>query len=283
MCTTGQRSKHGSPNPLDRMNLNHTCRACLFLSLDQRDQQQLDCEVTNFRCQAYAPGTKSTYMSLMLSYLSFCVYQPLPAAAAVTLNRYASFLERSPSASSIPAYLNAVPILQLEHGLTHPTKKGGIKRLKGLTVLQKKSITPQILLAFKSHLNLDNPLHATFWEVCLVTFFGLLRKANLQCKGFTQFDPSKHLRRGDILFFTDWNSAVSKSAHFNCSVASHCPVSTLPLYSSQTCLSLGTSTFIGSSLHPSINWGRPDCSDLWKVWLPSKAVGSQDKHRPVSS
>ena len=140
-----------------------------------------------------------------------------------------------------------------------------------------------IILAFKSHLNLDNPLHATFWAVCLVTFFGLLRKANLQCKGFTQFDPSKHLRRGDILFFTDWNSAVSKSAHFNCSVASHCPVSTLPLYSSQTCLSLGTSTFIGSSLHPSINWGRPDCSDLWKVWLPSKAVGSQDEHRPVSS
>ena len=111
----------------------------------------------------------------MLSYLSFCVYQPLPAAA-LTLNRYASFLERSPSASSIPAYLNAVRILQLEHGLTHPTKNNfllattlrGIKRLKGLTVLQKKPITPQILLAFKSHLNLDNPLHATFWAVCLV-------------------------------------------------------------------------------------------------------------------
>ena len=175
MCTTGQRSKHGSPNPLDRMNLNHTCRACLFLSLDQRDQQQLDCEVTNFRCEAYAPSTKSTYMSLMLSYLSFCLYQPLPVAS-LTLNRYASFLERSPSASSIPAYLNAVRILQLEHGLTHPTKNNfllattlrGIKRLKRLTVLQKKPITPQILLAFKSHLNLDNPLHATFWAVCLV-------------------------------------------------------------------------------------------------------------------
>ena len=156
-------------------------------------------------------------MSLMLSYLSFRVYQPLPAAT-LTLNRYASFLERSPSASSIPAYLNAVRILQLEHGLTHPTKNNfllattlrGIKRLKGLTVLQKKPITPQILLAFKSHLNLDNPLHATFWAVCLVTFFGLLRKANLQCKGITQFDPSKHLRRGDILFFTDWASIINR-------------------------------------------------------------------------
>ena len=178
MFTTGQRSKHGSPNPLDRMNLNHTCRPCLFLSLDPRDQQQLDCEVTNFRRQAYAPSTKSTYMSLMLPYLSFCVYfgyQPLPAAA-LTLNRYAAFLESSPSVSSIPAYLNAVRILHLKHGLTHPIKNNfqlattlrGIKRLKGLTALQKKPITPQILLAFKSHLNLDNPLHATFWAVCLV-------------------------------------------------------------------------------------------------------------------
>ena len=79
-----------------------------------------------------------------------------------------------------------------------------------LTVSQKKPITPHFLLAFKSHLNLDKPLHATFWAVCLVTLFGLLRKANLQCIGFTQFDPSKHLRGGDILFFTDWASIINR-------------------------------------------------------------------------
>ena len=79
-----------------------------------------------------------------------------------------------------------------------------------LTVSQKKPITPHFLLAFKGHLNLDNPLHATLWAVCLLTFFGFLRKANLQCKGFTQFDPSKHLRRGDILFFTDWASVFNR-------------------------------------------------------------------------
>ena len=106
------------------MTLNLTCRHCLLLSLDPRDQQQLDREVTNFWRQAYAPTTKSTYMSQMRSYLSFCVYygyQPIPAAA-LTLNRYAAFPARSLSASSIPAYLNAVRILHLEHGLTDPTK-----------------------------------------------------------------------------------------------------------------------------------------------------------------
>ncbi|CAH3109145.1 unnamed protein product [Porites lobata] len=151
------------------------------LDVHPRDQQQLDREVTNFRRQSYAPTTKSTYMSQMRSYLSFCVYygyQPLPAAA-LTLNRYAAFLARSLSASSIPAYLNAIRILHLEHGLSDPTKNNfqlastlrGIKRVKGLTVSQKKPITPQILLAFKSHLHLDSPLHATFWAVCLVAFF----------------------------------------------------------------------------------------------------------------
>ena len=49
-----------------------------------------------------------------------------------------------------------------------------------------------------NQLNWDNPWHATFWAVCLVAFFGLLRKANLLCKGSTQFNPSKHLRRQDI-------------------------------------------------------------------------------------
>ena len=122
-------------------------------------------------------------MSQMRSYLSFCVYygyQPLPAAA-LTLNRYAAFLARSLSASSIPAYLNAIRILHLEHGLSDPTKNNfqlastlrGIKRVKGLTVSQKKPITPEILLTSKSHLNLDNPLHATFWAVCLAAFFSL--------------------------------------------------------------------------------------------------------------
>lgn len=74
MSTMGQRSKHGSPNSLDRMTSNLTCRHCLSLSLDPRDQQQLDREVTNFRRQAYAPISKSTYMSQVSSYLSFCVY-----------------------------------------------------------------------------------------------------------------------------------------------------------------------------------------------------------------
>ena len=201
-----------------------SCRHCLLLSLDPRDQQYLVHEVTNFWHQTYALSTKSTYMSQVHSHLSFCGYygyQPL-SAAALTLNRYATFPVRALSASSIPSYLNVACILHLEHGLTDATNNNsqlattirGIKCVKGKrfnSFPKETDYTPfPIILAFKSHLNQDNPLHATFWEVCLVTFFGLLRKANLQCKGFTQFDPSKHLRRGDMLFFTDWTSIINR-------------------------------------------------------------------------
>ena len=90
---------------------------------------------------------------------------PLPAAAALNLNRRAAFPGRSLSASSIPAYLNAVCILQLEHGLTDPANNNfrlaatlrGIKSVKEKRNqlqprAQKEPITPQILLVFKNHL-----------------------------------------------------------------------------------------------------------------------------------
>ena len=108
-------------------------------------------EVRKFRRQAYAVSTKATYKSQLHAYLTFCIYygcQPLPAST-IALSRYAAFLARSLSATSIPAYLNIVRILHLERGLEDPTKNNfhlattlrGIRRCKGLTVSQKKPMT----------------------------------------------------------------------------------------------------------------------------------------------
>ena len=76
-----------------------------------------------------------------------------------------------------------------------------IRRCKGCTVSQKQPMTAAMLLAIKSHLNLTDPVHATFWAVCLTGFFGLLRKANMLLKGVAKFNPLKHLRRSDIVFY----------------------------------------------------------------------------------
>jgi len=131
---------------------------------------------------------------------------------------YAAFLARSLSISSIPAYLNIVRILHLEHGLEDPTKNNfhlattlrGIRRCKGQTVSQKKPMTPDMLLAIKEHLNLTDPAHANFWAVCLVGFFGLHRKANMLLKGVAKFNPLKNLRRGDIVFYPDWVIIINR-------------------------------------------------------------------------
>lgn len=135
-----------------------------------------------------------------------------------TLSHYAAFLARSLSASSIPAYLNIVRILHLEHGLEDPSKNNfhlattlrGIRRCKGHTVSRKKPMTPDMLLAIKEHLNLTDPLHANFWAVCLVGFFGLLHKANMLLNGIAKFNPLKNLRRGDIVFYPDWVIIVNR-------------------------------------------------------------------------
>ena len=177
-------------------------------------------EVLKFRKQAYASSTKTTYKSQLRAYLIFCAcygYQPLPAST-ITLSRYAAFLAPSLSISSIPAYLNIVRILHLEHGLEDPTKNNfhvattlrGIRRCKGQTVSQKKPMTPDMLLAIKEHLNLTDPAHANFWAVCLVGFFGLLRKANMLLKGVAKFNPLKNLRRGDIVFYPDWVIIINR-------------------------------------------------------------------------
>ena len=200
---------------------------CHLLSSDPDDQSRLDMEVLKFRKQAYATSTKASSKSQLRAYmyLTFCVYygyQPLPAST-ITLSRYAAFLARS--ASSIPAYLNIVRILHLEHGLGDPTKNNfhlatmrGIHRCKGCTVSQKQPMTPAMLLAIKSHLNLADPVHATFWAVYLRGFVGLLRKANMLLKGVAKFYPLKHLRRSDIVFYPGWAIVIncwSKTIQFS--------------------------------------------------------------------
>ena len=155
MCATGKGSKHGSPSPPHHVTQNLTCRHYPFQRMCSNWIMKLSASVFKHMLPLPSPPTwvKRVHTS---PFVACYGYQPLPAAGS-TLNRYAAFLARSLSASSIPAYLNAVRILHLEHGLTDPTKNKfhlankirRIRRAKGLTVSQKKPITPQILLALK--------------------------------------------------------------------------------------------------------------------------------------
>ena len=66
--------------------------------------------------------------------------------------------------------LNMVWLTQPKAILSWQLHFDEITPAKGLTVFQKKPIKPQILLAFKSHLSLNNPVHATFCAETYNTF-----------------------------------------------------------------------------------------------------------------
>ena len=113
-------------------------------------------------------------------------YQPVPITPLV-LYRYVAFLARSLKYNSIGKYLNIIRIMHLEVGLPNPLEDNwplkcllaGVKRSKGVEVVRKLAITPDLLLRIRGLLDWENQLDVVFWAACLVAFFGLLRKSNL--------------------------------------------------------------------------------------------------------
>lgn len=145
-------------------------------------------EASRYRNAAFAQTTKKTYKSQASCYLKFCFnfgLQPIPATQE-TLVTYCSYLARTLSASSIPAYMNVVRLLHIEAGFPNPLEKNwevtsiqkGISRLKGKPPHQKSPITVSILLSLFSTLD-ESSADSAFWCACLVAFYGFLRKSTL--------------------------------------------------------------------------------------------------------
>ena len=169
-----------------------------------------DCR-SKYRRQAFAQSTAATYRSQLGAFLRFCLYfgyNPVPCSSHHLL-RYAVFLARTLSASSIPCYLNVVRILHLQSGFPNPVQEPlfkfqkellmrGIKRLHGTAIRPKLPITPDILCKLHGTLDLNNSLDATFWAACVIAFFSFFFKSNLVVATAGSFDPQEHLRMCDI-------------------------------------------------------------------------------------
>ena len=149
--------------------------------------KQLEDEIFFYRSHTFSSNTKVTYRTHRNSYFLFFQrmgYPPFPAQPA-HICQYAAFLARSLKPSSIPNYLNIIGILHKEFNLPNPLANNwslqslltGIKRLKGEPPSQKLPITPDILLPIYGELDLRSSFDASFWAICLVSFYGMLRKA----------------------------------------------------------------------------------------------------------
>ena len=161
-----------------------------------------------YRSLTFAQSTKSSYKCHLFSLKKYCedTGQCAVPVATHTLCRYAAYLADKLSFNSIPKYLNIVRILHLEASLPNPLHQNwvlnsvltGIKRHKGASVQQKLPITPAILLKIRATLHLEQPRDIVFWCVCVVAFYGLLRKSNILPNGRRAFNAEIHLTRNNL-------------------------------------------------------------------------------------
>ena len=160
--------------------------------------------------QAFASGTWKNLITQWVKYLSFCSIFGLnafPACDAV-LAWYVQYLSYTfKSHSSIVNYMSGVKTL---HNLIGFHIKGfsgflvkltvrGLRRISQHQPCQALAINPVILNHMFYTLNMNDPLHVTFWAMCLTSFFLLLRKSNIVVDRLT--DPvSQLVHRRDITF-----------------------------------------------------------------------------------
>lgn len=183
------RISHTSRLPIHHWPILFKIVALSFFP-DSRDAElakALEDEIYHYRFHTFAANTKASYSTHRTSYLRFCSrmgYPPFPAQSAHPC-QYAAFLARSLKPLSIPNYLNIIGLLHKEFNLPYPLTDNwplqslltGIQRVKGEPPSQNAPFTPDLLLQIYSLLNMRSSFDASFWAICLVSFFGMLRKA----------------------------------------------------------------------------------------------------------
>lgn len=132
-------------------------------------------------------------------------YTPAPTTPQ-TVARYAAFLARTMTHTSILCYMNVVRIIHLEAGFPNPlhdnwylhTVLRGIKRCRGTPPKQKLPIDPKVLMDIYHHIDLEDSMHAAFWAACLTAFFTFFRKSTLVPKSGAAKDIKVALQKGDL-------------------------------------------------------------------------------------
>ena len=172
--------------------------------------QSLKCLARIYKQSAFATSSQKTYRSQMKCYLNFCLEfhcMPVPCSQE-TLICYTAFLSKKMLPGSIANYLNAVRVIHVESGHPNPLSdnyelvmlKRGIARLKGIPPKQKQPMTLDLLIRVRSSVNLILPSDLSFGAICVLGFFGFLRKSTL-LPASPSVCPDKMLTRGDIIDF----------------------------------------------------------------------------------
>jgi len=153
-------------------------------------------------------STKKSYRTHHNSYVRFCksLGVSLVPATSDSLCMYAAYLAQFLLPQSVYIYIHYVGLLHKESRLPNPLSDDwvlssvlkGIRRTYGVPPRSRLPMTLDILRSIRSRLNLSNSLHASFWAICLVSFFGLFRKSHLLPVSHNKFDGHKQFTRLDF-------------------------------------------------------------------------------------
>ena len=157
----------------------------------------------------FAEGMMENLLVQWVKFINFCTYfglTPFPATTIV-LTWYAQFLGNTFKAhGSVVNYLSGVKTLHvlLEwsvdgfHGLLLKLTLRGMRRMNEHIPHQALPMTPKLLVAIKSTLDLQLTEDTTFWAICLTAFYLLLRKSNLVPDSLTEINERHLLVRQDL-------------------------------------------------------------------------------------
>ena len=153
-------------------------------------------------------------MTQWVKFLVFCITYAQIAipTSEQTLAWYAQFLSyKFKSHASVVNYLSGVKTLHLLleadirgfSGFLFKLAIRGLRRTCAFVPRQALPINPIILSHIYHVLDLNKPEHATFWAICLTSFFLLLRKSNTVADTLNSGDTSKQLCREDLCWRQD--------------------------------------------------------------------------------
>ena len=184
-------------------------------------ESQLDALVTHAIATAFASGTVSNLKTHWKHYIMLCLLLGKdPYTVDINLIcQYIIVLTQSLTAyQSLKNYISSLKLWFLVHSqdadfMDHFKVRlclQSAKRQLATVPHAKLPITVDILSQIYQHLDLTDPDDLVLWASFLICFWGMLRKASLVPQRVQDFNPAKHLSRGNIVA-TDYGLLITLS------------------------------------------------------------------------
>ena len=156
---------------------------------------------------SWAESTKSTYGAGLLVFHVFCDIHDVPEGqrcptSPTLLLSFLSSCAGSYSGASLNNYVAGLKAWHLLHGHKWDINPSEIKAvLEGASRLapptsrrpNREPFTPDLIVRFRSHINLNDPLDAAIFACMTICFWAVARLGELTVPNINSFDTTKHV------------------------------------------------------------------------------------------